>query len=156
MDLKSDEDITNEPQTPDSLPTKLRSIVFPEALPISEIVETAWNEDELKDIKIKSHQLYKKYVEEGAALEINISYVQRYAIIDKLSNLNQLLEDDDININVLYEIFDEAIGELIYLLRMSFNRFRYEVEFLDIQDVYIQSTGTGSRRTSAIAIITNQ
>ena len=127
-------------------------VILPDGLPCSILVDTKWSDDEVVDIKTKAYQIYKKYVEFGSSLEINISHIQRQAIVDVLDDLEELLKDENVRIIDLYRVFDDAIGEMIQLLKMSVTRFRFEIEFREI--VHENATGRHSKKSSLIAIIT--
>ena len=99
-------------------------ITFPDNIPVSEILEEKQDDDELVDLKIKAHNIYKKYIAVGSELEINISWDARSKLIDILEDLPSLISMDGIRMNDLFIIFDECKSEVWQLMMGSFFRFQ--------------------------------
>lgn len=72
-----------------------------------------------------------KYIAFGSDLEINISYTNRTQLIAKIDRLQEHLmdsdeedgNDDSIDMNELFCLFDDTMNEMKYLLKQSYFRF---------------------------------
>eukprot|EP01084_Bolivina_argentea_P254699 428254_1 len=101
-------------------------------VPISAILESKYNDDKYIDMKTKAHYIYNKYIKVSSEYEINISGIQRDNIALMLDDLDLLLGNNDVLIDDIFKLFEECKMEMIELLRTSFNRFKYYVQFNEI------------------------
>eukprot|EP01084_Bolivina_argentea_P085404 154353_1 len=90
------------------------NIEFCDYIPESFIVESMKNIN-IVQYKMCAHQLWKKYIEQGTNLEINLSYRSR-------QDFNELFSDyinwinKDFNIKQLIELFNDCVDELFMLM----------------------------------------
>lgn len=102
------------------------NVQLPSNIPLSVILEKKQSDDASEDLKIKAHQIYKKYVAFGSELEINVSWESREKVINILDDLERLSNNNGITINDLYPIFDDCKSEIWTLMLGSLFRFRSE------------------------------
>ena len=117
--------------------------VFPENVPLSDIVYGYGTEDLSIDITVepptnsnsetdktllllfkdKAHKLYHKYIAVGSGFEVNISYKMRAELTKLLGQYHQCINNDELKERELINIFNECIDEMIQLLQDSKSRF---------------------------------
>ena len=103
-------------------------------IPTSEILESQNRDASFVDnVKIKAHELFKKYIEDGTAFEINISGTMRDSLTDTIGNLDQLLEDECVDLQQMYTVFEDSVQEMIALQSISFERFKQSEAFSDVK-----------------------
>ena len=112
---------------------KVMLIVFPDSIPLSSILEEKQSDDQLHDLKIKAHRVYKKYVMIGAALEINISWDCRKRVIAILDDLELLISMDSVVLKDLFNIFNDCNLEMWNLMLGSFCRFKSKFKFDELE-----------------------
>ena len=123
-------------------------IVFPESVPLSDIVygkvneldschirvetnsnetseETSQGTDVRELIKEKAHELYCKYVEMASEFEINISYKIRAGMMKTFSDCDKWMNNEMKDIELI-RVFDTCIEEMIKLLNSSMHRFKFD------------------------------
>eukprot|EP01084_Bolivina_argentea_P196077 336199_1 len=117
-------------QVSDEYKINVKLVNFPSNIPLSKIIqENKQNTNEIaniNDIKNIAHKLYTKYILVGAEFELNLSGLHRESIINKIGDLNTLLNDTCIDINEIFQIFEKCREEMICLLLSSLNRFKYD------------------------------
>ena len=118
--------------SPDKVSNDRITLEFSDTVPTALIMETIYDDDEIKNMKNQAHEIYKKYVKEGSELEIDISYNQRHDLSANLGDVERLIADESIGLSELFVIFDDVIEELVKLMKLSVNRFRHEIEFFEI------------------------
>ena len=116
-----------------------QDINFYETVPKSSIVyangcnddEERNNNNSLEIIKIKSVKLYDKYIEYGSEYEVIITKLTRNKITDVMSH-KDWIDDDEVDSNVILQLWDEVSEDLFTLLLNSFNRFRFKVQYRNL------------------------
>ncbi|ETO23787.1 hypothetical protein RFI_13389 [Reticulomyxa filosa] len=113
-------------------------------IPKSAIVHDNWNENikvpaSFQNDKYKAiaYILFRRYVREDAALQINISYRSRQKIKEKF---NAFIAESECPIPTLshrelFEVFDSAIKEQLLLLRDSESRFITSDEYSKLSGI---------------------
>ena len=113
-------------------------LIMPETVPLSAIVygDLRINETEDKCMEFMRRGLliYEKYVEIDCGLEINIPGQSRQElrlIFEDIDGWLAGLNDDDERdkLKRIYNIFEECMGELHYLLNQLFTRFKLSALF---------------------------
>ena len=94
------------------------------------------NIDSIADLKIKAHKIYNKYIKIGCEFEINVSFRLRNECKYKLENLENLLGDDTITIQNLFDLYDRVKKEMIKLLQWSLIRFKAQPQFDKINSIF--------------------
>eukprot|EP01084_Bolivina_argentea_P177651 307181_1 len=115
-------------------------ITFYDSIPQSLIVsDDDHNHDEEKyeqplliDIKLKSNQLFKKYIDYGSEYEVLLTRHTRNKVIDIMSHIDWI-EDDEYNINTILELLDDVTNELFILLLDAFSRFQTTLQYINLQ-----------------------
>ena len=117
-------------------------ITFPDNIPISFIIECDEGNIDNYDgdvvvntAKLKAYKLYEKYISVGSEFEINISGLMREKIINIMDNKEKLMENTEITLKELFDIFNEAKSEMYQLLRVSLNRFSDQDDYHQIIDL---------------------
>ena len=80
-----------------------------------------WNESTEEEYGLRAHLLFKKYIEKGSDLQINISFRDRIRLTEMLSVRQDAMK---LNAEVLFEIWDAAIREMWTLMLHSSWRFK--------------------------------
>ena len=91
---------------------EIDQIEFPNNIPTSIILQASEDDDVLRDIKIKAHRIYKKYVAVGSEFEINISFDARQQAVEILHDLDSLLNNKTITADGLFKVFKECSQEI--------------------------------------------
>eukprot|EP01084_Bolivina_argentea_P053970 98998_1 len=78
--------------------------------------------------KLRAYFLWKKYIQQGAEMEVNIAFQDRQNLNNIFYNLNQQKMAN----KELVTIFDQVCIEMITLLKFSFNRFQSTSGFSEI------------------------
>ena len=79
--------------------------------------------DDCTRIKKKANKICLKYIEWHSQYEILISKNVREAILDTMSHLDWI-EDDDITLNDVMELFNDCCKEILRILLSRFGRFQ--------------------------------
>lgn len=138
--MNIDIDITNT-ESKSKYPARNKLLIFPECVPLSDIVYGYGTEDLSINVdlnsptnsetdktllllfKDKAHRLYHKYIAFGSGFEINISYKMRAELGRLLHEYHQCINNDELKERELINIFDQCIDEMIQLLKASKSRF---------------------------------
>merc|ERR550525_1423713 len=111
-------------------------------------IETEKSDDELsvdektmRKIKRMAHLLHNKYIKEGCEFEINICWSSRKTLVEKLGNLNDLLDDTQVRLSHLINLWQEPKEEMKQLLNFSLNRLKHSPE---ADALYAMITGSRS------------
>merc|ERR1719242_1185091 len=86
-----------------------------------------------KEIKSKAHLLYNKYLKRGSPFEVNIAYGMRGHLQNKLDDKELLMEDDDLRLTELVEMFDDVKKEMMRLMVQPFSRLKSGPDFETLQ-----------------------
>ena len=81
------------------------------------------------DAKMKSIELYRKYVAVGSEYQINLSTRTRERLTDRMDNSNQWIQNQTVSKMELFYLFDKCCQEMFYLLQGSFARFKEDPQF---------------------------
>ena len=108
-------------------------IRFPVSIPMSSILEEKQSDDEVHDLKIKAHHVYRKYVMVGGELEINISWECRKSVIEILDDLELLISTDAVTLKDLFNIFNDCKFEMWNLMLGSFSRYKSKLKFDELE-----------------------
>merc|ERR1712045_868712 len=76
-----------------------------------------------KNFKIAAHLLYKKYIRTYAELEINISSAARLKYYGLMEDEKRWINQSEISLDGLYNLFDDVILEMFKLMEHSLARF---------------------------------
>eukprot|EP01083_Nonionella_stella_P033121 90687_1 len=114
---------------------RVRLIEFPSYIPASAIVQCREYETVETAMKIKAHKLYKKYIESGTELEVNMSFDLRFRFSNLMNNLPQFLSYK-VKTNDMLLLFDKAKAEMKTLMFYALNRFQATKEFGLVQDLF--------------------
>jgi len=87
---------------------------------------------ELEMAKLKAHKLWKKYVQEGAELEINIGAQERAILDVRLGNVRALFDDKTLNEQDLLLMFDNCKSAMKKSLIHSLARFKKTDDYLQV------------------------
>lgn len=142
----------DELENPDNADPELVSMIrLPPNIPLSAILEVkapgfnsreSPNRQQKKlELKLKAHYLYNKYIKVGSEFEINISGMQRDLIANMLDNLDDLLQNDNIRIDDIFEQFEECKMEMFALLKTSLDRYKYDASFEELVREFNISSG---------------
>ena len=85
--------------------------------------EEKHDDNALKSVKEKSGTLFEKYIEWGSEYEVILQYKTREKIIDVMSHPDWI-DDNEIGIDDIMELWNDVSKELFVLLENSFSRFR--------------------------------
>lgn len=103
-------------------------VEFAPGVPRSEIVFKEPAPD-LDFFKGAAYLLFKKYVEEGSEFEINISSRMRQDLVDMMSDREHWMSKENaMSAKDLSVIFDDAMREMVILLRQSTYRFHDKLD----------------------------
>ena len=81
--------------------------------------------------KMIANKLFTKYIESGCEYEINISGTMRDELSESIGNLDRLLENQSVDLNQMYTMFEESVQEMMALQTTSFERFKQSKSFCD-------------------------
>ena len=93
--------------------------------------------DTATEVRMKAHKLFNKYVRIGATFEINISYLQRKALIDLMNNETEWLSNNDIKHERLCDIFNDSCKTMYKLMNDAHHRFIITESFLRISKGHV-------------------
>ena len=119
-------------------------IKFPKNIPLSEIVEEKHDDVQIQknreeslgfEAKIKSHNMFLKYVKLSCELEINISGGLRQEMYEILDDFDALIENEAVGIRELYGLFEKPKDEMRLLLSFSLNRFKQQESFDQVRKI---------------------
>lgn len=126
----------------DKLSTGNQDITLNSEIPCSSIVNSIYKlkSDDmnidchlLNEIKYKSCKLFKKYIERGSELEINISWKLRNKMQKLLHDESALIyKYKNVQISDLLCLFIEAKEEMVKLLTYSHSRFKAKSEYITV------------------------
>eukprot|EP01083_Nonionella_stella_P039946 108641_1 len=108
---------------------------FIENAPKSSIVyQNAVNESDeqtkMNSLKTKAHSLYLKYVREGAQFEINISFNERFKLINLMSDKEKWMDEKwDVSVQDLCDVFAISSDQIYRLMVDSTTRFKTNTGF---------------------------
>lgn len=83
-----------------------------------------FDERTMRDIKKRAHLLWRKYIREGAEFEINISWHSRQTLSKKLGDKQKLLDNEEMRLSHLVELYQEPKMDMKQLLHFSLSRLR--------------------------------
>ena len=86
----------------------------------------------LKEIKMKSDELYKKYIEYSSKYEVLITKNTRHEIVDIMSHIDWI-DDDEIDIFSIMRAWDNVSKDLFSLLMDAFTRFQMTVQYNNLE-----------------------
>ena len=86
------------------------------------------NQHLIKNLKIKAHKIFKKYIEYGSEYEAILTSCAHDKICNIMGN-DDWIYDKKININHVLKLFDHVTDELFILLLDSFNRFQDTLQY---------------------------
>ena len=98
------------------------------------------NIDDMSRVKLMSYALYKKYIQTGAALEINIPAKLRNEMTDILDDKHKLLNELNVELNTFLSLFDGIKHEMLKLLMYSYSRFKQKNDYDAIVKLFIKQT----------------
>ena len=106
---------------------------FCDDIPISLLINNIKKEYKImniKSLKILAYNLYLKYIKLESEYEINISYLKRNYYITLMDNKTLWFNNDTINEDSLFTLFDDIILIMYDLMDGSFSRFIYNTNDL--------------------------
>lgn len=119
-------------------------LCLPSLIPTSSTMSTKKKNDEngkeidnVTDLKTKAHKIYNKYIKIGCEFEVNIDYHLRTNCKNIMENLDDLLDDDSIKIEDIFNLFGKVKKEMVQLLQWSLIRFKEKTEFEKIVDLFV-------------------
>lgn len=114
----------------------------------SAFLEQVADDDVVENTKLIAFKLYKKYIEVGSELEINISALLRNELKDILSDKERLMNNININLNELLLLFEKSKDEMRLLLNYSLDRFKQKAEYMEIIEIMHKLSSSKFRRLS--------
>lgn len=140
----------NDTECPESV--KLYDI-HPDIRQSAFLEEVASNSDDelLCDAKLVANMLYKKYIEVGSELEINIAAGLRKRLRDTLSDKDKLMKNNNINLNELLLLFEKPKDEMKSLLNFSHTRFKGKAEYAKIVEILSEPSSQFRRLSISIS-----
>ena len=82
--------------------------------------------------------MYKKYIELGSELEVNISGVMRSSYNKDMHNYQTFIENNcDIDPMDLFDFFDVVIEEMYHCMMTAFDRFNETDQRVIIAKIYL-------------------
>ena len=99
--------------------------------------------EKLRSFKVIAHELYRKYINPGCELEVNISGISRSEYETLMHDKQEWVHNVDISSDDLYALFDDICLEMYQLMDQSFERFRrsdeYSSSFVSIESNSLMS-----------------
>lgn len=86
--------------------------------------------------------MYHKYISEESELEVNISGENRGKLEQLMDREDYFMDSVNINVNELYQIFDDVAVEMFKLLNFAYTRFVYTPEYLSITRTTLTKTSS--------------
>ena len=102
----------------------------------------------MRQIKKMAHLLHNKYIRAGAEFEINICWHSRSKMMEQLGDKNKLLENDEVKLSHLVNMYQEPKEEMKQLLMYSLNRMKIAPEGAALSSIMAHTSG--SRSPSAV------
>ena len=92
----------------------------------------------MEKVKIKSTKLFDKYIANSSRYEIILSNATRQKMYNEMAR-RDWIDDNNVNVNTILELWDDATKELFLLLVDGFDRFHASRQYgslnLDLQSI---------------------
>ena len=88
-----------------------------------------YNNHKIKNFKIIAYHLFKKYINPGCEMEINISGISRSEYETLMKDKKEWIENVEISPRDLLILFDDICLEMYQLMDQSFERFKRSDEY---------------------------